>query len=84
LTDTHLAAKVEAELIVGGMTCASCAARIERRLNKLDGVAAVVNYATERAYVTEAGGHGGFLGRAPEDQEILAEVRRFADAHWAR
>jgi epsilon-lactone hydrolase len=34
-------------------------------------------------HVTEAGGHGGFLGRAPEDQEILAEVRRFADTHWA-
>jgi monoterpene epsilon-lactone hydrolase len=35
-------------------------------------------------HVTEAGGHGGFLGRAPEDQEILAEVRRFAEYHWAR
>ena len=32
----------------------------------------------------EAGGHGGFMGMAPEDQEILAEVRRFADAHWNR
>jgi len=35
-------------------------------------------------HVTEAGGHGGFMGRAPEDQEILAEVRRFAETHWAR
>jgi acetyl esterase/lipase len=35
-------------------------------------------------HVTEAGGHGGFLGQAPEDREILAEVRRFADTHWAR
>ena len=35
-------------------------------------------------HVTEAGGHGGFLGLAPEDQEILAEVRRFAETHWAR
>jgi epsilon-lactone hydrolase len=35
-------------------------------------------------HVTEAGGHGGFLGQTPEDQEILAEVRRFADTHWAR
>jgi monoterpene epsilon-lactone hydrolase len=34
-------------------------------------------------HVTEAGGHGGFMGRAPEDQEILAEVRRFAETHWA-
>jgi acetyl esterase/lipase len=33
-------------------------------------------------HVTEAGGHGGFMGRAPEDQEILREVRRFADLHW--
>jgi P-type Cu+ transporter len=39
------------ELAVEGMTCASCAARIERRLNKLDGVTASVNYATERAAV---------------------------------
>ena len=39
------------DLAIGGMTCASCAARIERRLNKLDGVTATVNYATERANV---------------------------------
>ena len=47
---------VEAELVVGGMTCGSCAARIERRLNLLDGVEATVNYATERAYFTRTGG----------------------------
>jgi monoterpene epsilon-lactone hydrolase len=35
-------------------------------------------------HVTEAAGHGGFLGQAPEDQEILGEVRRFAETHWAR
>ena len=39
------------ELKIGGMTCASCAARIERRLNKLDGVRATVNFATEKAHV---------------------------------
>src|SRR5215213_9064408 len=39
------------DLAIGGMTCASCATRIERRLNKLDGVTAAVNYATERAKV---------------------------------
>ncbi|MDX6662494.1 MAG: P-type Cu+ transporter, partial [Solirubrobacterales bacterium] len=39
------------ELPITGMTCASCANRIERRLNKLDGVAATVNYATESATV---------------------------------
>ncbi len=41
-----------ADLQIGGMTCASCAARVERRLNKLDGVEASVNYATELARVT--------------------------------
>jgi len=41
-----------AELAIGGMTCASCAARIEKKLNKLDGVAAAVNFATETARVT--------------------------------
>ena len=38
-------------LEIGGMTCASCAARIERKLNKLDGVEATVNYATDEAAV---------------------------------
>ena len=40
------------ELQIGGMTCASCAMRIEKKLNKLDGVQATVNYATEKAQVT--------------------------------
>jgi len=40
------------ELEIAGMTCASCANRIERKLNKLDGVTATVNYATEKAKVT--------------------------------
>jgi len=43
------------ELAIGGMTCASCAARIERKLNKLDGVTATVNYATEKAKVSSTG-----------------------------
>ncbi|WP_460467596.1 heavy metal translocating P-type ATPase [Calidifontibacter terrae] len=47
-----LAPNAEIELELGGMTCASCANRIERKLNKLDGVAATVNYATEKAKVT--------------------------------
>jgi Cu+-exporting ATPase len=51
-TDTRPAAGAEIELSIGGMTCASCAARIERKLNKLDGVAATVNYATEKAKVS--------------------------------
>ena len=41
----------EVELLIGGMTCASCAARIEKKLNKLEGVQATVNYATEKAKV---------------------------------
>ena len=42
----------EVELAITGMTCASCANRIERKLNRLDGVTATVNYATERAKVS--------------------------------
>ena len=41
----------EVELLIGGMTCASCAARIEKKLNRMDGVEATVNYATEKARV---------------------------------
>ncbi|MEV7459314.1 heavy metal translocating P-type ATPase [Streptomyces rubiginosohelvolus] len=42
----------EAELMIGGMTCASCAARVEKKLNRMEGVTATVNYATEKARVT--------------------------------
>ena len=42
----------ELELAIGGMTCASCANRVERKLNKMTGVTASVNYVTERATVT--------------------------------
>ncbi|GAA1351851.1 heavy metal translocating P-type ATPase [Saccharothrix algeriensis] len=48
---TTAGAAAPVELAVSGMTCAACASRIERRLNKLDGVRASVNYATERAVV---------------------------------
>ncbi len=48
-TDQHAR---EVQLDITGMTCASCAMRIEKRLNKLDGVTATVNYATEKAKVT--------------------------------
>ena len=40
------------DLVIGGMTCASCATRVEKKLNKLDGVSAVVNLATETARVS--------------------------------
>ncbi|NED96582.1 copper-translocating P-type ATPase [Phytoactinopolyspora alkaliphila] len=43
------------ELVIGGMTCASCAARIEKKLNRVDGVTASVNFATEKARVEYTG-----------------------------
>jgi P-type Cu+ transporter len=46
----------DVELVIGGMTCASCAARIEKKLNRMDGVEATVNYATEKALVKAADG----------------------------
>ncbi len=69
----------QVELALTGMTCASCANRIERKLNKLDGVTATVNYATEKAKVTyadsvstddlvaavEAAGYGAALPKPP-------------------
>jgi Cu+-exporting ATPase len=57
------------ELAITGMTCASCAARIERKLNRLDGVQATVNFATETASVlVQPGGH--------DVAELLETVRR--------
>ncbi|MGB8994252.1 MAG: heavy metal translocating P-type ATPase, partial [Pseudonocardiaceae bacterium] len=46
----------QVELVIGGMTCASCAARVEKKLNRLEGVSASVNYATEKARVSYAEG----------------------------
>lgn len=54
------------ELDIGGMTCASCANRIERRLNKIEGVSATVNYATEKAKVVAPEG--------VDPQRIIDEV----------
>ncbi|MCJ0894344.1 heavy metal translocating P-type ATPase [Rhodococcus sp. IEGM 1401] len=51
----HPTADGRVELDIGGMTCASCANRIEKKLNKLDGVTATVNYATEKARVDYVG-----------------------------
>ncbi|MDO0930927.1 heavy metal translocating P-type ATPase [Streptomyces sp. DG2A-72] len=45
----------QVELVIGGMTCASCAARVEKKLNRMDGVTATVNYATEKARVSYTG-----------------------------
>jgi Cu+-exporting ATPase len=56
------------DLAIGGMTCASCGARIERKLNKLDGVTATVNFATETARVS-------FPEAVPVD-DLVAAVER--------
>jgi P-type Cu+ transporter len=78
-------------LTLEGMTCASCAARIERKLNKLDGVEATVNYATEQATVNydpagvavddliravEASGYGASVAARAEADETRARVLR--------
>ncbi|AIR98493.1 heavy metal translocating P-type ATPase [Streptomyces glaucescens] len=46
----------QVELLIGGMTCAACAARVEKKLNRMDGVTATVNFATEKARVTYPAG----------------------------
>ncbi|WOF23376.1 heavy metal translocating P-type ATPase [Microbacterium betulae] len=56
------------ELEIGGMTCASCANRIEKRLNRLEGVEATVNYATEKARV--------LADERLDPQLLIAEVER--------
>lgn len=55
MTTTASHPATETELAIGGMTCASCAARIEKKLNRMDGVTATVNYATEKAKVSYGG-----------------------------
>ncbi|MFE7275200.1 heavy metal translocating P-type ATPase [Streptomyces sp. NPDC057623] len=52
MTTTASHPTAEVELAIGGMTCASCAARVEKKLNRMDGVTATVNYATEKAKVS--------------------------------
>lgn len=64
-TDTP---REDVELVIGGMTCASCAMRVEKKLNKLDGVEASVNYATEKARVRVPEGYDPAL--------LVAEVER--------
>ena len=67
-TTAPLAGGTGIELEIGGMTCASCANRIEKKLNKLDGVQATVNYATEKAKVTVPEGYDPAL--------LIAEVEK--------
>ncbi len=90
-----LAERVDLEL--AGMTCAGCATRIERTLNKLDGVEATVNYATEGAAVrfdpgrigvekviaaVEAIGYGAALPRAATD--VVQDDAAENAARWLR
>jgi Cu+-exporting ATPase len=56
------------DLEIGGMTCASCAMRVEKKLNRLEGVTATVNYATEKAKVTTPAGY--------DLADIVAEVEK--------
>ncbi|WP_435748252.1 heavy metal translocating P-type ATPase [Microbacterium sp. PMB16] len=67
-TSAPQAAASGVELEIGGMTCASCAMRIEKKLNKLDGVTATVNYATEKAKVMVPEGY--------DPAALIAEVEK--------
>ncbi len=84
------------ELAISGMTCASCAARIEKKLNRLDGVTATVNYATETATVdfepgtvvpdelvsvVESIGYGAALPAPPAADEPATEEVHEDDTH---
>src|SRR5580693_52624 len=87
----------EIELLVGGMTCAACAARVEKKLGKLDGVRAAVNYATGTALVTapasmplaaltEAVTQAGYTATARDERaagEDGAAAERDAAGHFA-
>lgn len=66
--DASAATTPPIELEITGMTCASCAARIEKKLNKLDGVAATVNYATEKAVVSAPAGY--------DPRMLIAEIEK--------
>jgi len=71
------------ELDIAGMTCAACAARVERVLNKLDGVQASVNFGLERAFLTGCGSHelpAALL--AVEQAGYAATVRAMEDDAW--
>ncbi|QXV56223.1 cation-translocating P-type ATPase [Amycolatopsis sp. TNS106] len=87
-TSVATASNSEVELAITGMTCASCAMRIERKLNKLDGVTATVNYATEKAKVSypagieprqlveqvEAAGYSAALPAVEKDEPVRPDA----------
>jgi Cu+-exporting ATPase len=66
MTSPQVDDRATIDLEIGGMTCASCAARIAKRLNRMDGVEADVNYATEHARVT--------FGDGVTPDELIAQV----------
>ena len=85
--------RTKLELPIEGMSCASCAARVEKKLNRLDGVEATVNFATERATVrfdpalrspdslveaVEAAGYHATLPSAATADELAEQTRRAA------
>src|ERR1700678_2820993 len=87
----------EFALVIGGMTCAACAARVQTKLNKVDGVAATVNLATERAHITappqvspadlvkviEAAGYSAQLAHPQTDVDTDADTDADATADGA-
>ena len=88
---TQLTALQTIELEVQGMTCASCATRIEKKPNRLEGVNATVNYATEKATVhagkgttaqtlietiERTGYHATLPAESPRDPELVLRRRR--------
>ena len=76
------------DLAVTGMTCAACAARIERRLNRVPGLEATVNYATERARITvdaellDERGVGGVLDDCVATIVWKKTTRGWREARW--
>ncbi|MGW2742143.1 heavy metal translocating P-type ATPase [Streptomyces sp. NPDC001450] len=89
-TASEIGSTSEVELLIGGMTCASCAARVEKKLNRMDGVSATVNYATEKAKVSYAEGvqvadliatvvKTGYTAEEPAPPEPGPEVREAAE-----
>ena len=89
-------ADVDVDLAITGMTCASCANRIERKLNKLEGVSATVNYATEKAHVVAPGARSaptccsrpsrrrGYAASVPEPRRRRRRGRPSASSHALR
>jgi P-type Cu+ transporter len=98
LAQTELAQTTQVELVIGGMTCAACAARVQAKLNKLTGVTASVNLSTERAYVSappalpvdaligvvQAAGYTAGLARPAEPDAEAGQAQETADAAAVR